>query len=52
MLVVEHGTGGMGVTCSRGDDEIACDTQSVWGDAPSWARMRGNAANTGRHVAG
>ncbi|MDT0478781.1 hypothetical protein [Streptomyces doebereineriae] len=28
------------------------DTESVWGDAPSWARMRGNAANTALRVAG
>ncbi|MEV7735988.1 hypothetical protein AB0O75_28580 [Streptomyces sp. NPDC088921] len=28
------------------------DTDSVWGDAPSWARLRGNAVNTGLRVAG
>ncbi|WP_405553158.1 hypothetical protein OHV08_05130 [Streptomyces canus] len=42
----------------RGDARLTAllrpyiDTQSVWGDAPSWARMRGNAANTGLRVAG
>ncbi|MFE2210665.1 hypothetical protein ACFW93_01655 [Streptomyces canus] len=42
----------------RGDARLTAllrpyiDTQSVWGDAPSWARMRGNAANTGLGVAG
>ncbi|WP_069759748.1 hypothetical protein [Streptomyces sp. LUP47B] len=42
----------------RGDARLTAlprpyiDTESVWGDAPSWARLRGNASNTGLRVAG
>ena len=32
MPAVEHGTGGLGVTRSRGDEEIACDESGSDGE--------------------